>query len=478
MYSRRHFIKQALLGTALLTPAFAHARSVEEVQEIVDHAVVKGEKRASPFDMHAYAAPAIPTVRIGFIGIGSRGGMAVSRIMNIRQAEIVALCDNRQYVVRVNQEKLKKVGKRAVEYCNGDYGWRKLCEQPDIDLIYIATPWKWHAQMAIYAMECGKHVAVEIPAAITLDECWQLVETSERTRKHCFQLENCCYDFFETCTIQMALSGALGELVHAEGAYIHDQLPEMFGGRPDPPGYKVAFRPYEHMNKSGNLYPMHGLGPIALAMGINRGDRMEYITSVSSDDFGMAKRAAELAAKDPYYNRFTNIPYRGNMNTSVIKTARGRTLMIQHDVTSPRPYSRLHTISGMKGVVQKYPLPARMAFGHDFADPETFNRMEEQFTPELVRHIEQYAKLIGGHGGMDFIMDYRLIDCLRNGLTLDMNVYDAAAWSSVIPLSIWSVANRGGSADLPDFTAGRWTSSSPVDLSLRGGGSTSVELIK
>lgn len=469
--SRRNF-----LGSTLLLPFFAGASSIDEVASLVKESVDRGSGRKPACNMHNYAADPIPAVRIGFIGLGVRGGAAVSRIININNVDIRALCDTREYVVNVNQQKLQKAKKEpAAEYYGDDYAWKKLCERDDIDLIYIATPWKWHVEMAVYGMTCGKHVAVEVPSATTLDGCWQLIEVSEKTRKHCIQLENCCYDFFETLTIEMALKGKLGELVHAEGAYIHDQMEAMFGSRPVSPSFKEPFRPYEHMGRSGNLYPTHGLGPIALALDINRGDRMDYLSSVSTNDFSMLARARELVRTDDYYDKFTHTTYRGNMNSSIIRTVKGKTILLQHDVSSPRPYSRIHMLSGTEGYVQKYPLPAKIAFGHSFVNADTMKKLEEQYSPELIKHIAGMARRIGGHGGMDFIMDWRLIDCLRNGLSLDMDVYDAASWSSIIPLSIWSVANRSNSVDIPDFTAGIWKSNSSVDFSLRGGGNTAVQ---
>jgi predicted dehydrogenase len=416
-------------------------------------------------------------VRIGYVGIGGRGSWAVNRMTNIKNVEIKALCDVRETAVKDNQQPLKKAGwPAAKEYSGNDYSWKKLCEQEDIDLVYIATPWEWHVPIAVYAMEHGKHVALEVPGARTLEECWQLVETSERTKKHCMQLENCCYDFFETLTINMAQQGVLGELIHAEGAYIHSLVDMMFGApaksAADYAG-EGAWR-WKENRKSGNLYPTHGLGPVAQAMNINRGDKMEYLTSMSSNDFMMEALAEKLAASDAWYKQYTGKHYRGNMNTSVIKTNKGKTIMVQHDVSSPRPYSRIHALSGTKGFVQKFPEPARVSLGHEPVTDAKMKQLEEQYTPQLIRHVEEAAKKIGGHGGMDFIMDWRLIDCLRNGLPLDMDVYDLATWCAVTPLSIWSVAHRSNSIDMPDFTGGSWKINKPVDLTLRGGGDTEI----
>jgi predicted dehydrogenase len=321
-------------------------------------------------------------------------------------------------------------------------------------------------------MEHGKHAASEVPAAVTLEECWQLVETSEKTKQHCMILENCCYDFFELLTLNMARQGYFGEIVHTEGAYIHHLLDSNFSKT----GYYDMWRLKENM-RNGSLYPTHGLGPIAQVLDVNRGDRMDYLVSVSSNDFMMGATAKELAAKDSFYKPYENKTYRGNMNTTTIKTVKGKTMMIQHDVTSPRPYSRIHLVSGTKGTALKYPEPPRISNSHEGWLSETeFKALEEKYAPPIVKRVGEMAKQIGGHGGMDFLMDWRLIDCLRNGLPLDIDVYDAAAWSAVAPLSEKSVANRGNSVDVPDFTAGSWKTNQPVDVFLQKGGNTKVKI--
>lgn len=477
-FNRRNFLKNTTAAAGgLLLPGLSGYASLNALNDDVIKNIDKSKKRKQVFNMCGFAAPKIPVVRIGYVGIGGRGSWAVTRMTNIKDVEIKALCDVREAAVKSNQQTLKKAGwPAAKEYFGNDYAWKKLCEQDDIDLVYIATSWEWHVPIALYAMEHGKHVAIEVPGARTMEECWQLVETSERTKKHCMQLENCCYDFFETLTINMAQQGVLGELVHAEGAYIHTLLEALFEPRPKTAtdyGSEGAWRWKENM-KSGNLYPTHGLGPVAQVMNINRGDKFEYMTSMSSNDFMMEAYVEKMAAGDDWYKQYTGKHYRGNMNTSVIKTSKGKTIMVQHDVSSPRPYSRIHAISGTKGFVQKYPEPVQIALGHTLADNTKMKQLEEQYTPELIRHVETAAKKIGGHGGMDFIMDWRLIDCLRNGLPLDMDVYDLAAWCAVTPLSIWSVAHRSNSIDFPDFTGGSWKINKPVDLTLRGGGNTGI----
>jgi hypothetical protein len=284
-------------------------------------------------------------------------------------------------------------------------------------------------------------------------------------------LENCCYDFFELLTLNMARNGLFGELVHAEGAYIHDLSKDWLFNKN---AYADQWRLKENVGRNGSLYPTHGIGPIAQCLNINRGDRMDYLTSISTGDFSLASMAAEKAKQDPIWKPFEGKSFRGNMNTTIIKTIKGKTMMIQHDVSTPRPYSRIHLLSGTKGMAQKWPSPQRIAFGHSVVSKEEFGKLEEKYTPPIVKHIGNIAKEVGGHGGMDFIMDWRLIDCLRNGLPLDQDVYDAAAWSVIVPLSEKSVKKRGTSIDVPDFTRGQWKSNLPISLSLDGGANTGV----
>ncbi len=465
--NRRDFLRNTLLGTGLLATGLAGQAANTNIGTSSDSKKKYPKQR---FNMSGYAAPKLDKVRIGFVGLGMRGPGAVERMSYIEGVEIVALCDQYEDRVEKMQKLLEKQGlSRAKSYSGSKDAWKKMCENPDIDLIYITTPWSWHTPMAVYAMENGKHAATEVPAAMTIDECWQLVETSERTRKHCMMLENCCYDFFELLTLNMARQGFFGDIIHGEGAYIHNLLGLNFNKK----GYAEMWRLKENQHRNGNLYPTHGLGPICQVMNINRGDQMEYLTSMSSADFHMAAKAKELAANDSFFKEFTTDHYRGNMNTTTVRTHKGRTIMIQHDVTSPRVYSRLHLVSGTKGVASKYPDP-RIATSHEWMTDEQMTELKEKYTPEIVTRIGEMAKKVGGHGGMDFMMDWRLIDCLRNGLPLDENVYDAALWSSIAPLSEKSVANRSNSVDIPDFTNGSWKTNAPVELTLKGGGTTGV----
>jgi hypothetical protein len=324
-------------------------------------------------------------------------------------------------------------------------------------------------------MQHGKHAASEVPAALSVDQCWQLVETSEKTRQHFMMLENCCYDFFEMLTLNMARNGMFGELLHAEGAYIHDLSHEYLFNKNS---YADMWRLKMNAKHHGNLYPTHGLGPIAQCLNINRGDKMDHLVSMSTKDFTLGPLADEMAAKDNFFKEFQGLPYRGNMNTTLIHTNKGKTMMLQHDVSTPRPYSRIHLISGTKGMAQKYPGPERIALGHSAVKPEELKDLYTKFSPPIINYIGDIAKEVGGHGGMDFIMDWRLIDCLRNGLPLDQDVYDAASWSCIVPLSGQSSDNKSRTVDVPDFTRGAWKTNKPHDMTLNGGGTTGVRKVK
>ena len=420
----------------------------------------------------------VPVVRIAFIGLGQRGPGAVDRMMNIAGIEVKAICDLESYNIGRVQDILKRNGRPEAVAYSGEEDWKKVCERDDIDLVYVTTHWALHAPICIYAMEHGKHAVTEIPMALTMEECWQLVNTAERTRRHCMMLENCVYDFFEMATLNMAQKGLFGEVVHVEGAYIHDLREHNFNPRlreapSDEPGAEAAgskrpsligywnyWRLKENTGRNGSLYPMHGLGPVAQILNINRGDKMDYLVSLSSNQFNMTAYAQKRFGED---SDEAKTEYRkGDMSSTLIKTAKGKSILIQHDVSSPRPYNRLHTISGTGGFARKYPI-LQLAFepnAHSAMNKEDMEALLQEYEHPVTKEIGELARKVGGHGGMDFIMDYRLIYCLQNGLPLDMNVYDGVAWSAVIPLSEFSTANNSYPVKIPDFTRGGWKKTS------------------
>ncbi len=465
-FDRRSFLKTAVLSGAGLAGLGLTGLTSGDTSKIYR------KSRIQRFNMNGYGASKLDTVRVGLIGVGNRGFGGLGRLSRIEGVEITAVCDVEPERARRGIERLDDTKHDPREFSGSEDAWRKLCESDDVDLVYICTPWHLHAPQCIYAMENGKHAATELPAAVSMDECWQLVETSERTRKHCMMLGNVCYDFFEMMVINMARQGYFGDIIHTEGAYIHELIAHNFSKTV----YHDMWRLEENIGQNGNLYPPHAIGPLAKLLNINAGDRMEYLVSMSSHDFNMNKRAKELAEEDPFYDEYVDRDYRGNMNTVTIKTRKGKTIMLQHDVSSPRPYSRIFLVSGSDGTARKWPAPARISTSHHgWLSQDEMKEIEEQYTPEITKRVGEMARQVGGHGGMDTIMDWRLIDCLRNGIPLDMDVYDAALWSAIGPLSIWSAANRSNSVDVPDFTAGNWKTNEPgLDLNLERGGNTAI----
>ena len=472
-YNRRNFLKIAGASSlSAMSSCNLKVGSSTATKTNLDHIKKESEKNYSQiFNMSGYSAPKLDKVRVGFIGIGGRGIGAVRRLSLIEGVEIKGLCDISKEKAEAAKESIESQGHSPKIFSGSEDVWMEMCRHEEFDLIYITTPWSLHAPMGIYAMEQGKHAATEIPAATNLEDCWKLVRTSERTKKHFVMLENCCYDFFELLTLNLTRQGFFGDIVHCEGAYIHTLAEDLFlRGKTG-----VPWRLEENMSRNGNLYPTHGLGPIAQIMNINRGNRMDYLVSTSTNDF-MMNDMAKSGSKE-LFQKYMDSSFRGNMNTTTIRTVLGQTLMVQHDVTSPRPYSRIHLVSGTKGIAQKYPLPARIATSHTgWLSEEEVRKLEDEYNPPIVKKMSELAKKIGGHGGMDFLMDWRLIDCLRNGLPVDMDVYDAATWSAVGPLSEWSVANRSAPINIPDFTSGSWEENVPHDITLSKGGTTGVRI--
>lgn len=436
--------------------------------------------------MHGFAAPALDTVRVGLIGIGARGSGTVRRLASIEGVEIKALCDIVPERVKAATESIKQFPQHnPAFYTDGQDAWKKVCERDDIDLIYIATPWNLHAPIALFAMEHDKHVYTEIPAASTIEDCWRLVETSERTRKHCALLASSCHSGASAVTLNMVRQGFFGDLIHGEGNYVHDRVSDRNRWKRDEENnHWFGYRPWrldENMGRHGNLYPHHGLCPVAQMMDLNYGDQMDYLVSVSSNDFTMGAMMEELAADDDYYKPYVGQDFRGNMNVTVIRTKKGRTIMLQHDISSPRPGSRFQLISGTKGIYRHYPTPARIASGHDgWYSEEEYDSLVKEYTPTMTKRFNELVVQAADEERNELrsyarveAIDWRLIDCLRNGLPLEMDVYDAALWSSVIPLTEWSVANRSNSVSVPDFTAGAWqTNERGMDVDLQKGGAT------
>ncbi len=475
--NRREFIKlTGITGLGLaggsMMKSYA-SESIDHDEPNLAQTINDYEKnRVQHFNMSGYAAPKIETVRIGVIGLGQRGPAHVKTMSRIDGVEIKALCDLRPEKAESAKKLLENTDNNPELYSGGEDEWKKLCQRKDIDLLIITTPWYMHANMAIYAMEQGKHVASEVPAAGTVEEAWKLVETAERTRKHCMMLENYSYMPFQLVMLNMAKKGFFGEIVHADCAYNTSKMKNNFNKSL----YWNMWWLRQYGSRNGNIYPTHGLGPVAQMMDINRGDKFEFLVSVESKDFMMRAKARELAKADPFFEEFTDLQYRGNMNVTTIKTTQGRTIMLQHDATSPSPHNMIHGVYGTKGAILYDPQPPRISMGnHEWASPEEFEKIKEKYTPEIFHKMNELSKN-SGHGGSDLKIDWRLIDCLHNGLPLDQDVYDAASWSSILPLTNWSVRNNSNSIKVPDFTAGAWkTNKRNMDIDLKRGGNTKVK---
>lgn len=414
-------------------------------------------------NMAGFRVEPMERIRVGIIGIGARGTGFVKRLSAIPDVDIMALCDVREERVARESKALVGQGKPAPAAFFGTQEiWRKLCEMREIDVVYVVTPWLWHAPMALYAMQCGKHVAVEVPAAMTVEDCWRLVDTAEATRRHCMILENCCYGQNELLALNLCRQGVLGDPIHGEAGYIHYTGKSYLEEDPtDEKGGQWRQRWYKQ--HTGNAYPTHGLGPVCQWMGINRGDRMDALTSMSSASLTRNRAVAEKYGKDSPQAR--DAYKMGDINTSLIRTRRGRTLVVQFDTTNPRPYSRINMISGTKGIFADYPLRVALEPDvHDWMDAKKLEELAVRYAHPLWDKNGEAAKKMGGHGGMDFLMDLRFCHCLRNGLPLDIDVYDTALWSSVVELSERSVLSGGSAVEVPDFTRGGWQSAAPLGV--------------
>ena len=405
------------------------------------------------------AVAPIDTVRVGFVGLGSRGPYAVRRFTKIPGTKIVALCDIRPERVEYSQEILRKAGlPDAAAYSGSPESYKELCEREDIDLVYVCTDWVNHAPIALYAMEHGKHTAIEVPAATTLDEIWQLINTSERTRKHCFQLENCVYDFFELTTLNMAQQGIFGEILHVEGSYIHD-LSDFWDG------YWNNWRLDFNKDNRGDVYPTHGFGPACQLLDIHRGDRLKTLVAMDTKAVNGPKNYEKYTGEK--CESFRNADH----TLTMLTTENGKTMLIQHNVMTPRPYSRMYQLTGTDGFANKYPVqqyslrprengPKNVDLenlnAHKAVPEDVKKQLMEEYKHRIHREIEDEARKAGGHGGMDYVMEYRLVYCLRNGLPLDMDVYDLAEWCCITELSSISLDNGNMPVAVPDFTRGHW----------------------
>jgi hypothetical protein len=437
---RREFLKLggAAVGAAALHPGGARAA-----------AQASGP---APF-----SAPPIDTVRIGFVGIGGQGSSHVRNLLNIPGCRITAVCDIRPDRVDWASAQITAAGHPApAAYARGPRDFERLCETESLDLVYNATPWEFHVPIMLAAMKNGKHTATEVPAAMTLDDCWALVETAEKLQKHCVLMENCNYDRMEMMVYNMVRQGDFGEILHAEGGYLHDLRAIKFADSGE-----GLWRRAWATKVNGNLYPTHGLGPVANCLDINRGDRFDYLVSMSGPSRGLQDWAAEHVPADSPKRKEKYVL--GDINVSLIKTANGRTIIVQNGTNLPRPYSRIHIVQGTKGLFQGYPNRVYIEGRGKEDQWQDASDVLGEFEHPLWKDLAGRAQG-AGHGGMDYIEDYRLIKCLREGRPTDMNVYDAAALSAVVELSTRSNGRRSAAVDFPDFTRGKWKTNPPLEI--------------
>ena len=460
-FSRRKFLKKtslasAAFGVSAVFPEFVRGQS---------------ERPFASNYMGDFAAAKLENVRAAFIGVGARGGTHLKFFAGLEGTEVVAICDIYEDLVKEKLSWVKEVSEENRHqniklYWGDENRWKTMLQEAKPDVVFIATNWANHAPMAIESMKQGAHAMVEVPIAVTLQEMWDIVDTSEATRKHCMMLENVNYSRDELMFLNMCRQGVIGEILHGEAAYIHElrwQMEEQERGT-------GSWRTHHYANRNGNLYPTHGLGPVAQYMNLGRGeDTFSSLVSFSTPSKGRQTYAEKNYAEDHKWNQ---LDYKGgDLNTSIIKTNLGRTIMVQWDETSPRPYSRLNLIQGTKGTLAGFPTRVALEGGvegltkdhHSWVQGEQLEAFYEKYDHPLYKRLNQAAKG-SGHGGMDGIMVYRIVECLQKGLPLDQNVYEGCFWSAVAPLSERSVASGGYPQPFPDFTRGNWADTQPLKI--------------
>ncbi len=413
--------------------------------------------------MGDFAAPKLEKVKVAIIGVGARGSGHITQLATIEGVEVVGICDLNEGRAKRSESNVKSKGHSPKLYFGEENVWQKMLAETRPDAVFIATPWQLHGPQAVACMKAGAHTFVEIPIALTIKEMWEIIDTSESTGRHCMLMENVNYGREELLYLNMVRQGVIGELLHGEAAYIHELRGQMNGGNST-----GSWRTLHYANRNGNLYPCHGLGPVAQYMSLARGeDNFRRLVSFSSPARGRklwAEKSTNLTNPE-----FKTLDYPcGDMNTSIIKTTLGRTIMVQWDETSPRPYSRHNLIQGTKGTLKGFPngmaIEGMTKSFHEWTNSEEFNAIAEKYEHPLFKRMGELSKKMGGHGGMDFLMLFRIIECLRNGLPLDQNVYEGCFWSSVAPLSEKSIKEDGMPQDFPDFTRGNWKTTKPLSI--------------
>ena len=462
---RKDFLKLSSASALFLglNPDRLDAFSIEESHDLIN--------KNSQY-MGDYSAPKLKTVRVAFIGVGARGTGHARQVATIEGTEVVAISDLYQDLVQRSIDNCKEIGKgerhnEIAMYSGGENKWKLMLKEVKPDAVFISTNWDNHAPMVIEAMNSGAHAFVEVPMATTIEDMWEIINTSEKTRKHCMMMENVNYGRDELMYLNMCRKGVIGDFLHAEAAYIHElrfQMEEQKRGT-------GSWRTHHYAKGRGNLYPTHGLGPVAQYMNLARGDdNFNTLISYSTPALGRKIYAEKNYPSDHKWNK---LDYKnGDLNTSIIKTNVGRTVMVQWDETSPRPYSRHNLIQGTKGTLAGFPTRVALEGGvegvtknhHSWAQGKDLEVLYEKYDHPLYKRLGALAKKMGGHGGMDFMMRYRIIECLRKGEPLDQNMYEGCFWSAVTPLSARSIEDGGAPQRFPDFTRENWKLTNPLSI--------------
>jgi NADH/NAD ratio-sensing transcriptional regulator Rex len=461
--NRRKFLKLSTYAAALLGLPFKDAYHFDEVESNIDR-LLSPRKRINKSVIGLKTEP-IQNVRVGIIGMGNRGYGHMKQLVALKhKSTIVGISDIQENKIEAALAYLKEQSIKTSAYQKDINDWKNLVKREDVDLVIIATPWSDHVTMAVEAMRNGKQVAMEVPAALTLEDTWKLVDTAEEMQVNCMMMENVCYGDEELWILNMVKEGVFGTLTHAEAAYIHDLRALMFSKT----YYQNQWRVRHHIKDDGNLYPTHGLGPVAQYMDIGRGDRFSKIVSMSSLQAGLSEYSQTLDPDNEFYKREQYV--HGDMSSSLIKTKKGRSILVQHDVVTPRPYNRINALGGTKAYHEGY--PSRLSMndfhnGHRWLEKEAYDEMRTKYKHPIWNELKDEIERNGGHGGMDFVQMYRLIDCLNKGKVLDMDVYDAADWSVVTPLSKLSVELGSMPIDFPDFTRGEWVKERTLGIMIK-----------
>jgi len=389
-------------------------------------------------------------VRFGVIGLGGRGQGQLDCILQMEDVDIAAVCDIYPDRAQAGADMVEKARGYRPDVTLDD---REVTSRKDIEGVFIFSNWETHIRIAIDAIKNGIRPAMEVGGANSVEECWALVHESEKHNVPVMLLENCCYNKEEMTLLRMIRQGLFGELVHIQGGYEHDLREEIGNG-----DIIRHYRLRHFLNRNAELYPTHELGPIAKYLGLNRGNRMLSLVSVSSKAAGLSAWFKEHRPDSPYVNARVN---EGDIVNTIITCANGETILLTHDCTLPRPYSRGGRIQGTKGIWME---DNRSIFleGMSPVNPEAWThewekdaKYMEKYEHPLWKEYEAFG-LRGGHGGMDYLVLRAYVESVQNRTLPPIDVYDTAAWMCITALSEESIARGSVSVTVPDFTNGRW----------------------